>query len=61
MTCFELFAVQFKNCKDYNHWSEEDSLAHLKVSLTGMAAQALWHSNATDTSSFSSLLQLLHS
>ena len=26
----------------YNGWGEEDSLAHLRASLTGMAAQVLW-------------------
>jgi hypothetical protein len=59
MTSFETFAAQFKNCCEYNRWTEADSLAHLKASLTGVAAQALWDSNANDISSLSSLLQLL--
>jgi len=59
MTSFETFAAQFKNCCEYNKWTEADSLAQLKASLTGVAAQALWDSNASDISSLSSLLQLL--
>ena len=36
------FLAHFDNCITYNGWGDEDSLAHLRASLTGAAAQVLW-------------------
>jgi hypothetical protein len=40
--CFETFLYQFENCAKYNHWNSDDKVAHLRWSLTGIAAQLLW-------------------
>ena len=32
----------FENCSRYNRWNEEDKVAHLRWSLTGIAAEVLW-------------------
>jgi hypothetical protein len=45
---FETFLAQFENCATYNAWNERDKVAHLRWSLTGIAAQLLW--NTTDLS-----------
>lgn len=39
---FETFIYMFENCCKYNRWDEEDKVAHLRWSLTGIAAQLLW-------------------
>jgi hypothetical protein len=41
-TSFESFIYMFENCSRYNRWNEEDKVAHLRWSLTGIAAQVLW-------------------
>jgi hypothetical protein len=38
---FETFLAQFENCATYNEWNERDKVAHLRWSLTGIAAQLL--------------------
>ena len=37
----DTFLAYFDNCIMYNGWGNEDSLAHLRASLTGAAAQVL--------------------
>ena len=39
---FETFIYMFENCSKYNRWDEEDKVAHLRWSLTDIAAQLLW-------------------
>ena len=39
---FETIIYMFENCCKYNRWDEEDKVAHLRWSLTGIAAQLLW-------------------
>jgi len=39
---WESFVLQFQNCAKYNNWSSEDCEAHLRWSMTGLAAQILW-------------------
>ena len=38
----ETFVHMFENCASYNGWTESDKAAHLRWSLTGVAAQLLW-------------------
>ena len=40
----EAFLVQLNNAAEFNDWSVRESLAHLKASLRGSAAQLLWES-----------------
>ena len=39
---YETFLYQFENCARYNEWDMTDKVAHLRWSLTGIAAQLLW-------------------
>jgi hypothetical protein len=39
---FETFLYQFENCAKYNKWNSDDKVAHLRWSLTGIAAQLMW-------------------
>jgi hypothetical protein len=39
---FETFLYMFENCAKYNGWKDDDKVAHLRWSLTGIAAQLLW-------------------
>ena len=55
---FESFLNSFENCARYNRWEEEDRIAHLRWSLTGMAAQLLWDSEG---SSYGQLVDRLRS
>jgi hypothetical protein len=43
---FETFLFQFENCVTYNCWNDDDKVAHLRWSLTGVAAQLLWNTEA---------------
>jgi hypothetical protein len=43
---FETFIYQFENCAAYNKWNSGDKLAHLRWSLSGIAAQLLWNSDS---------------
>ena len=56
---FETFYATFVNCADYNDWTEQDRLAHLKASLIGEAGQVLWDSSPEATDSLSKLTELL--
>ena len=47
-TSFETFLYQFENCVQYNNWNERDKVAHLRWSLTGIAAQLLWGTEHLD-------------
>ena len=38
---FETFMYMFENCATYNKWNKKDKSAHLRWSLTGIAAQLL--------------------
>ena len=40
----EAFLVQLNNAAEFNDWTVRESLAHLKASLRGSAAQLLWES-----------------
>ena len=40
---FETFLFQFENCSQYNKWDEENQVAYLRWSLSGIAAQLLWN------------------
>ncbi|HSN22635.1 MAG TPA: reverse transcriptase domain-containing protein, partial [Methylomicrobium sp.] len=42
---FETFMCMFENCARYNNWNKIDKVAHLRWSLTGVAAQLLWDSD----------------
>ena len=53
---FETFIYMFENCCKYNKWGEEDKVAHLRWSLTGIAAQLLWD---TEHLSYSDLMEKL--
>jgi hypothetical protein len=39
---FETFLYMLENCAKYNRWKDDDKVAHLRWSLTGIAAQLLW-------------------
>ena len=53
---FETFMYMFENCAAYNKWNEKDKTAHLRWSLTGLAAQLLWD---TDNLDYESLVEKL--
>ena len=46
----------FTNCVKYNKWRETDKLANLKAALVGDAGQLLWDTAATETDTFSKLV-----
>lgn len=41
-TSLETFIYHFENCSTYNCWTKNDKAAHLRWSLSGIAAQLLW-------------------
>ena len=45
---WETFLLQFQNCAKYNKWNMDDKEAHLRWSMTGMAAQVLWKTDKLD-------------
>ena len=51
-TNLDEFLIKFKTVADYNRWSSTDKAAHLKVALTGVAAQMLWDTVSTDDLTF---------
>ena len=53
---FETFLFQFENCVSYNCWNDADKVAHLRWSLTGVAAQLLW---GTEALSYEQLIEKL--
>ena len=55
---FETFLYQFENCSKYNEWSQTDKVAHLRWSLSGVAAQLLW---GTEDLTYEQLLEKLRS
>ena len=55
---FETFMYMFENCATYNNWGKKDKLAHLRWSMTGIAAQLLWDS---DSLKYSELVEKLRS
>ena len=55
---FETFMYSFENCARYNKWNREDKAAHLRWSLTGIAAQLLWDTENLD---YDGLLERLRS
>ena len=58
---FETFMSKFYNCSQYNGWTEQDQLAHLRASLVQNAAQCLWDVSAQDNQSLDKLISLLKS
>ena len=58
-TPFETFYAQYLNAAKFNHWNRDEQLAHLKNSLTDVAAQILWDSGPETTNSLSKLVKLL--
>ena len=53
---YETFLYQFENCARYNEWDMTDKVAHLRWSLTGIAAQLLW---GTEDATYDQLLEKL--
>ena len=56
---WESWWAHFQNCAEYNQWSSRDKIAFLKGALTGNAAQILWDTDRTITSSFRKLVSVL--
>ena len=56
MGSLETFLYQFDNCSKYNRWDAADQVAHLRWSLSGMAAQLLW---GTEEMTYDQLLEKL--
>ena len=53
---YETFLYQFENCARYNEWDMTDKVAHLRWSLTGIAAQLL---SGTEDATYDQLLEKL--
>jgi len=53
---FETFLYMFENCATYNKWNKKDKTAHLRLFLTGLAAQLLWD---TDNLEYKDLVEKL--
>jgi len=53
---YETFIYQFENCAKYNRWDSTDKVAHLRWSLSGIAAQLLWD---TESLTYKELLEKL--
>lgn len=45
----ENFLAKFEGCADHLNWSDSEKQFHLRLCLTGPAAQILWDSSKTDT------------
>lgn len=57
-TALTLFLNEMETCAQYNHWDEEDKLAHLKVRLKGSVALML-NTDAQESQSFDGLVARL--
>jgi hypothetical protein len=53
------FVIQYKACKAYYQWSDSQAIAHLKIALSGRAAQILWQlpEQCTESQIFDSLTE----
>ena len=58
---WESWWAHFQNCASYNRWTERDQLAFMKGALTGNAAQVLWDTGCSKTSSLDKLVSVLKS
>jgi len=58
---WESWWAHFRNCASYNRWTERDKLAFLKGALTGNAAEVLWDTDRSTTSSLKKLVAVLKS
>ena len=52
------FLGQMRTCAEYNRWSEDDKLAHLRISLKGTAAELL-SADGTEYTSYEQLVDKL--
>ena len=56
-TPLEVFVAKFVNCQRYNGWTNEESVAFLRDSLTGSASQVLWE--ISDDATHTEIIDLL--
>jgi len=57
---FCLFLAKFESCSVYNEWDDDDKAAHLRNSLTGVAAQVLWDKSGGQSLPYGQLKERLH-
>jgi len=58
-TSCESFLAQFDACSRYNHFDENDKLAHLCWCLSGQASQILWQTGSPNNLTYDQLAQKL--